>query len=81
VNVRVLPFARIREIVGSESLERSIDTGATAGEVWADLAREFPALAPLERSTRLVRNGAFATAATRLADGDELGLLPPFGGG
>ncbi len=79
--VRVLPFARIREIVGSDLLERSIDTGATAGAVWAGLSREFPSLAPLERSTRLVRNGAFVDAATTLADGDELGLLPPFGGG
>lgn len=79
--VRVLPLARIREIVGSSALERRVATGATAGAVWAGLAREFPALAPLERSTRLVRNGAFVNAATVLADGDELGLLPPFGGG
>ena len=81
MTVRVLPFARIREIVGSSALERTVATDSTAGGVWGDLAREFPALAPLERSTRLVRNGAFVDAATPLADGDELGLLPPFGGG
>lgn len=81
MTVRVQPFARIREIVGASDLEREAAPGATAGEVWASLAREFPALAPLERSTRLVRNGAFADSATALADGDELGLLPPFGGG
>jgi molybdopterin converting factor small subunit len=35
----------------------------------------------LRASTRFVRNGAFVDAETSLADGDELGLLPPYGGG
>jgi len=81
VTIRVVPFARIREIVGSERLDRAADAGATAGDVWSALTRDFPALGALERSTRLVRNGAFTDATTALADGDELGLLPPFGGG
>jgi len=80
VNVRVVAFARIREIVGAESV-RAVDTGTTAGALAASLAREFPALEPLLGSTRLVRNGAFVDLETALADGDELALLPPFGGG
>ena len=43
--------------------------------------REFPALGPLLPSTRFVRNGAFVEADSVLGDGDELALLPPFGGG
>jgi molybdopterin converting factor small subunit len=81
LTVRVVPFARIREIVGSSELTRGARDGATAGEVWDGLAREFPALDPLRASTRLVRNGAFVRADTLLAEGDELGLLPPYGGG
>ncbi len=81
MTIRVVPFARIREILGTERLDRPADAGATAGDVWTALTHDFPALGGLERSTRLVRNGAFADAATALADGDELGLLPPFGGG
>jgi molybdopterin converting factor small subunit len=53
----------------------------TVGELWDALAEEFPALAALRASTRFVRNGAFVRAETSLADGDELGLLPPYGGG
>jgi molybdopterin synthase catalytic subunit/molybdopterin synthase sulfur carrier subunit len=79
--VRVVPFARIREIVGFDELARGAPDGSTAGEVWDGLAREFPALAPLGASTRLVRNGAFVPADALLAEGDELGLLPPYGGG
>jgi len=81
VNVRVVPFARIREIVGSAELTRAAAEGATAGDVWGGLAQEFPALAELLASTRLVRNGAFVRPETALCDGDELGLLPPYGGG
>jgi molybdopterin synthase catalytic subunit len=80
MNVRVVAFARIREIVGADSL-REVDEGTTAGGLALALAREFPALEPLLDATRLVRNGAFVTPDEALADGDELALLPPFGGG
>jgi molybdopterin converting factor small subunit len=79
--VSVVPFARIREIVGSARLEREAPEGATAGEVWSALALEFPALRELAASTRLVRNGAFVDLAAALREGDELALLPPYGGG
>lgn len=81
MTIRVVPFARLREIVGAGELVRDVARDATAGDVWAALAREFPALDALGSSTRLARNGSFVGAATALADGDELALLPPFGGG
>jgi len=79
--VRVLPFARIREIVGSGRLERDAPEGATAGDVWRALATTSRRWGNFAASTRLVRNGAFVDAAAPLGDGDELGLLPPYGGG
>ncbi|MFY9781493.1 MAG: MoaD/ThiS family protein [Candidatus Baltobacteraceae bacterium] len=81
MQVRVVAFARIREILGAAVLQRDEREGATAGELWAGLAREFPALAELERSTRFVRGGAFVDRLAVLRDGDELALLPPYGGG
>jgi len=81
VTVVVLAFARIREIVGAATLARDVPAGATAGDLWMALAREFPELAALQRSTRLVRGGSFVDAATPLRERDELALLPPFGGG
>jgi len=81
MHVRVVSFARIREIVGRAEVERHAHEGVTVGELWDGLAAEFPALAALRASTRFVRNGAFVRAETSLADGDELGLLPPYGGG
>jgi molybdopterin converting factor small subunit len=81
VTVRVVAFARIRDIVGSAELDvRALD-GATAGDVWRDLEIAYPALCGLGSSTRLVRNGTFVAGDATLGDGDELGLLPPYGGG
>ncbi len=81
MTVRVLPFARIREIVGAATLARSVPDGATAADLWAQLARDFPALGELTASTRVVRNGALVETSVTLADDDEVALLPPFGGG
>jgi molybdopterin converting factor small subunit len=81
MTVRVVPFARIREIVGRAEFELAAHDGATAGELWAELAATYPSLDGLRASTRLVRNGEFVDASAALRDGDELGLLPPFGGG
>ncbi len=77
----MLAFARIREIVGDGSSLRDLHDGATVADLWDALGRDFPALVPLRASTRFARNGAFVAPTQPLADGDELALLPPFGGG
>ena len=79
--MRVVPFARIRDIVGAPRLERALPEAATVADLWQALAAEFPALAELAASTRLVRGGTFVDGGARLRDGDEVCLLPPFGGG
>ncbi len=81
MTVRILAFARIREIVGAATLERPLQSGARIADVFAALASEFPALRELGSSTRFVRDGAFVAPDTTARDGDEIGLLPPFGGG
>ncbi len=79
--MRVLAFARVRELLGSGELERVVPSGATVRQLWDGLARDFPALADLDRSTSL-RRGARALAFDDvLGDGDEIALLPPYGGG
>jgi molybdopterin converting factor small subunit len=81
MTVRIVAFARIREVVGAGAFEWAAQDGATAGDVFAALTTKFPQLGELARSIRFVRDGAFVGAATIVRDGDELGLLPPYGGG
>lgn len=82
MRVRVLAFARVRELLGSGSQDVQIEPGASVADVWDTLADRFPALVPLAASTRIARNGRIIFDTTeRLDEGDELSLLPPVGGG
>jgi molybdopterin converting factor small subunit len=82
VKVRVLAFARVRELLGGGSHELQMEDGATVADVWDVLANRYTALVPLAASTRIARNGrVVGDSAERIEDGDELSLLPPVGGG
>jgi molybdopterin converting factor small subunit len=79
--IRVLAFARLREVLGFG--ERSVECApaATLDDVWLGLAAGVPEALRLRASTRFARNGVVVDGSTRVADGDEIALLPPVGGG
>jgi molybdopterin converting factor small subunit len=79
--VRVLAFARLRELLGFG--ERSLETppAATVDDLWTSLTAAVPEAVRLRASTRFARNGVVVDGATHIADGDEIALLPPVGGG
>lgn len=82
MRVRVLAFARMRELLGGGTHELQVQDGATVADVWDALAGRYAAMAPLAASTRIARNGHIVNHyGERLEDGDELSLLPPVGGG
>jgi molybdopterin converting factor small subunit len=80
MRIRVLAFARLRELLGSE---RYLDLPADARieDAWSALAQERPALEAERGPTRAALNGRVVSFAESLADGDELAFLPPVGGG
>jgi molybdopterin converting factor small subunit len=81
VTVRVLAFARLRELLGFGEKLVGVVEGTTADAVWSELAGGAPQLAALRASTRFARNGALVDGSAVLVEGDELALLPPVGGG
>lgn len=81
MTVRILAFARVRELLGTAETTLELANGARAGDAWKALTDRNPALLSLERSTRLARNGRIVERTELLAQGDELALLPPSGGG
>ena len=81
VAVRVLAFARLRELLGFGERLHEVPAGTTLEALWSQLSRDVPALQGLRASTRFARNGALAGGGTPVADGDEVALLPPVGGG
>jgi molybdopterin converting factor subunit 1 len=81
MRVRVLAFARLREVLGFGAGEIQLADGATVETLWDVLAEGAPALAAFRPSTRFARNGELTDARTPLCAGDEIALLPPVGGG
>jgi molybdopterin converting factor subunit 1 len=79
--VTVKLFARLRDIVGTAELVRTVESGATVRAVWLQLAEEFPGIASYERSISTAVNADYARRDQVLADGDEVAFLPPVSGG
>ncbi|MGB6522298.1 MAG: MoaD/ThiS family protein [Candidatus Cybelea sp.] len=81
MNVRVVAFANVREILETSPRSLDLPEGARAGEAWNALEALFPALRAHRSSVRIARNGRIVSLNESLLDGDELALLPPVGGG
>lgn len=79
-SIEIKLFAGLAERVGCRVL--SLDDGrlpATVGELEQALRSRCPALAGC--SFRVAVNRGYAVAATPLAPGDEVALIPPVSGG
>jgi molybdopterin synthase catalytic subunit len=81
MRVRVLFFGMLRDIVGMSRDEAEFPEGADLRAVFAGYAARFPRLGELAGSVVMARNQEFADPAAKLADGDEVALLPPVSGG
>ena len=81
MRVTVRLFARLRDIAGASELARELAPGATIGDLWRQLAGEFPELAQYERSISSAVNADYAKMTQVVGDGDEVAFLPPVSGG
>lgn len=72
----------MRELLDAAEFELSLPDGATLVDVWDALRERNRKIDALASSTRLARNGRIVVLLhERVADGDEIALLPPVGGG
>jgi MoaE-MoaD fusion protein len=81
VRISVLAFARLREVIGAPERSLELPARASVEDAWEALRRDFPAISDERSSTRAARNGRLVSFDEGLAEGDELALLPPVGGG
>jgi molybdopterin synthase catalytic subunit len=81
MRIRVRLFAIQRELAGAREVALDLPDGAAIADAWTALVGRHPVLAPGRDSVRFARNGGYADAATTLADGDELAIIPPVSGG
>ncbi len=80
MNVRVVLFAKPRELVGRPNVDLSLPAGSTAKEAWQQLSDQYQ-LGPLPRSFRCAVNSEYAQWEDALKEGDELAVIPPVSGG
>jgi len=80
MNVRVVLFAKPRELVGQPNVELALPMGATAADAWSQLSSKYD-LGPLPRSFRCAVNSEYAGWDDPLKEGDELAVIPPVSGG
>jgi len=81
VRVQILYFAVLRERVGQERESLELPDGADVQAARGAIAARHPNVAALLPRVQTAVNRAIAKDAQRLADGDEVALLPPVAGG
>lgn len=79
--VRVLFFARLRELAGGPRREVTLDEGATLHDLRERLTRELPELGDALGRFPAVVGGHVRPLTQRLKDGDEVAWIPPVAGG
>jgi molybdopterin converting factor subunit 1 len=81
MQVRVLFFGTLKELLGKGSETLALAEGATMGDVLAHYEKSHPKLKVYLPSLAMAINSEYAAAEERLAEGDEVALLPPVSGG
>jgi sulfur-carrier protein len=81
MKVRLLFFAVLRDIAGTDATELDLADGTTAAEVWQSLRSRHAELAHYTQPPMAAINEEYAPANAVLRDGDELAFIPPVAGG
>jgi molybdopterin synthase sulfur carrier subunit len=82
MEVRVLYFAALRDLVGKPEERLELPPGVTTvGSLASYLGERVPGLRERMAFVRLARNQEFAQAGDGLNEGDVIALIPPVAGG
>jgi molybdopterin converting factor subunit 1 len=80
MNVTVLLFASYADAVGRPELDLDLPSGATVADALERVA-QLPGADRVPPSPLVAVNERYASLDQRLAQGDELALIPPVAGG
>lgn len=81
MTVRLLFFAVLRDIAGTDARELALADGTTARDVWQSLRGQYAKLSDYTQPPMIAINETYAAPETVLRDGDELAFIPPVAGG
>ncbi len=81
ITVRVRAFAGLREVLGTAGFTLTLPRGTDVAGLLARLAADYPNAKLGGRRFTVAVNRSYAPLDRVLADGDEVGLIPPVSGG
>ena len=81
MQIRVLFFGALKDLIGKGSDSLSVQDSATLGDVINFYEERIPRLKDWSGSMAVAVNQEYAGPETRLNPGDEIALLPPVSGG
>lgn len=81
MQVRVLFFGQLKEIVGASEERAELSEGARVEDLFERYGRRFPKLAEFRGSIAPSLNHEYSDWRAPLSGGDEVAFLPPVSGG
>ena len=81
MDIQVLFFASVRDLVGEQAQTVSVPDGATVGDLLSELAGRHPRFGEMAESLMVSVNQDYVERDGVLTDGDEVALIPPVSGG
>ena len=79
--VNVSFFAAVKDMMGAEKMELSMDDEATVGDLKQALVEQNPALLELLEKSVFSVDQEYVTDEKQLYHGAEVGCIPPVSGG
>lgn len=81
MTVKVLFFARLRELAGRERETLTLPDDALVGDALLEVERRFPAVADVLKNCRVAVDEEFTTPEAVLGSAAVLAIIPPVSGG
>ncbi len=81
MQVKVLFFGQIKEVVGAPEEQVELPEGASVADLFARYQQRFPRLEEFRPSIAVAVNQEYTDSTAALRTGDEVAFLPPVSGG
>ena len=81
MTIEVQFFSRLRDLIGTANLRRTVREGETVGGLLSALCGEFPPLRAWDAHLLLAVGLDFAERGQALNEGDVVSVMPPVQGG
>jgi molybdopterin synthase catalytic subunit len=81
MQVKVLLFASLKDIVGSRQLQLDVPSGTTVGDLLSRLETAYPRIKDYRPVVLTAINEEYVETGARVEEGDEVAIFPPVSGG